>query len=58
MIVLGRPTIETILAWDEPSRWAFAIEEATMPGISALAEDCSVAGEAGGRSSLDVDDGP
>jgi Polyketide cyclase / dehydrase and lipid transport len=52
MIVFGRPTIETILAWDEPSRWAFAIEEATMPGISALAENYSIAGEAGGGSSL------
>ena len=52
MIVFGRPTIETILAWDEPSRWAFAIEQATMPGISALAEDYRIAGEASGGSSL------
>ena len=52
MIVFGRPTIETILAWDEPSRWTFAIEQATMPGISALAEDYRIAGEANGGSSL------
>jgi len=52
MIVFGRPTIETIIAWDEPSRWAFAIEEATMPGISALAENYSIAGEANGGSWL------
>jgi uncharacterized protein YndB with AHSA1/START domain len=52
MIVLGRPTIERVIAWDEPSRFAFAIEEATMPGISALAEDYSIAGEPDGSSSL------
>jgi len=50
MIVFGRPTVETILAWDEPSRWAFAIQTATMPGISALAEDYRIAPEAGGSS--------
>jgi len=52
MIVLGRPTIERVIAWDEPSRFAFAIEEAAMPGISALAENYSIAGEPDGSSSL------
>jgi uncharacterized protein YndB with AHSA1/START domain len=50
MIVFGRPVTETILAWAEPSRWAFAIEAATMPGISALAEDYRLADEPGGSS--------
>ncbi len=50
MVVFGRPVTETILAWDEPSRFAFAIEAATMPGISALAEDYRVADEPGGSS--------
>jgi uncharacterized protein YndB with AHSA1/START domain len=50
MIVFGRPTIETILAWDEPSRFAFAIQQATMPGISALAENYSIEAEADGSS--------
>jgi uncharacterized protein YndB with AHSA1/START domain len=52
MIVFGRPIIETIIAWDEPARWAFAIEAATMPGIAALAEDYRIAAEAAGGSSL------
>lgn len=52
MIVFGRPTIETILAWDEPSQWAFAIEAAAVPGISALAENYSIEAEAGGGCSL------
>jgi uncharacterized protein YndB with AHSA1/START domain len=52
MIVFGRPVTETILAWDEPSRWAFAIEAVTMPGVRALAEDYRIAAETGGGSTL------
>jgi carbon monoxide dehydrogenase subunit G len=43
MKVGGLLTIETMLAWDAPSRWAFYISKATMPGIRAFAEDYALA---------------
>ncbi len=30
---------ETILAWDEPSRWAYRVDESSAPLAHALAED-------------------
>jgi hypothetical protein len=43
MRVGGLPVTETLIAWDEPTRWAFFINRATMPGIRALAEDYQLA---------------
>jgi carbon monoxide dehydrogenase subunit G len=34
-----RPMEEVVIAWQAPTRWAFAITRASMPGITALAED-------------------
>jgi hypothetical protein len=33
---------ETIIAWDEPRRWAYRVDETTMPVFEALAEDWRV----------------
>ena len=30
---------ETILAWDEPSRWAYRVDESSAPAGHALVED-------------------
>jgi hypothetical protein len=48
MKVGGLPVTETILAWEEPSRWAFSILKATMPGVRALAEDYKLSTEGSG----------
>jgi hypothetical protein len=34
---------ETIIAWDEPHRWAYRVDETTMPVFEALAEDWRIA---------------
>jgi hypothetical protein len=39
---------ETILAWDEGVRWAFRIDEASVPGFRAFAEDYRFADEGTG----------
>jgi carbon monoxide dehydrogenase subunit G len=48
MKVGGLLTVETILAWDAPSRWAFYISKATMPGIRSFAEDYALAPDGAG----------
>ncbi|MCW2524406.1 MAG: polyketide cyclase [Frankiales bacterium] len=45
MKVGGLLTTETIIAWDAPTRWAFYISRATMPGIRAFAEDYQLASD-------------
>lgn len=37
--VRGASFFETILAWDEPSRWTFRVDRATVPLAKALVED-------------------
>ena len=41
---------ETVLAWERPHRWAFGIDEASIPFARALAEDYQVTTE--GESSV------
>jgi hypothetical protein len=43
---------ETILAWDEPSRWAYRVDETSAPLFAALAEDWVVTPADGGTSTL------
>jgi hypothetical protein len=43
---------ETILAWDEPRRWAYRVDETSAPLFAALAEDWVVEPAAGGTSTL------
>jgi len=35
----GVAVVETIIAWEESSRWALRIDRATIPGVRAMAED-------------------
>jgi carbon monoxide dehydrogenase subunit G len=35
----GLPLLETVIAWDEATRWAFRVDRATMPGVRAMAEE-------------------
>jgi uncharacterized protein YndB with AHSA1/START domain len=44
----GTPLVETVIAWDEPTRWAFRVSRATMPGIRAMAEDYRITPKDGG----------
>jgi polyketide cyclase/dehydrase/lipid transport protein len=37
--VRGTSYFETILAWDDPSRWTFRVDRATLPIAKALVED-------------------
>ncbi len=37
--MLGVRYRETVLAWDEPGRWAFRVDRASLPVARALAED-------------------
>ena len=41
---------ETIIAWDEPHRWAYRVDETTAPMFVALAEDWRI--RPGGNGSL------
>ncbi len=41
---------ETIIAWDAPRRWAYRVDETTMPVFDALAEDWRI--EPDGETSL------
>jgi hypothetical protein len=43
---------ETILAWDEPHRWAYRVDETSVPLFGALAEDWVVEPADGGTSTL------
>jgi hypothetical protein len=52
---------ETMLAWDEPSRWAYRVDESTDPVAKALVEDWRI-DDHGDRSvvrwTFAVDPGP
>ena len=52
---------ETMLAWDEPSRWAYRVDESTDPVAKALVEDWRME-ERGDKTVVDwtfaVDPGP
>jgi uncharacterized protein YndB with AHSA1/START domain len=43
---------ETILAWDEPHRWAYRVDETSAPVFAVLLEDWVIEAAAGGRSTL------
>jgi carbon monoxide dehydrogenase subunit G len=44
----GTRLVETVLAWEEPSRWAFRVSSAAMPGVRAMAEDYRITPKDGG----------
>ncbi|MGX7681354.1 SRPBCC family protein [Jatrophihabitans sp. DSM 45814] len=48
MTMRGMSLLETVIAWDEPSHWAFYISRATMPGVRAMAEDYRLEPQEGG----------
>jgi hypothetical protein len=39
MTMGGLALTETVLAWEQPTRWAYFVDRATMPGIRAFAEE-------------------
>jgi uncharacterized protein YndB with AHSA1/START domain len=41
---------ETILAWDEPTRWAYRVDESADSLLEALVEDWRVGGDADGST--------
>jgi uncharacterized protein YndB with AHSA1/START domain len=44
----GIRLVETVLAWEEPSRWAFRVSSARLPFVRAMAEDYRVTAQDGG----------
>lgn len=44
----GTSFFETILAWDEPSRWTFRVDRSTVPIAKALVEDWTFEDHANG----------
>jgi hypothetical protein len=43
---------ETMLAWDEPRRWAYRVDETSAPVFGALLEDWVMEPSAGGTTTL------
>jgi hypothetical protein len=43
---------ETILAWDAPTRWAYRVDESSVPLFEALVEDWVIEPRPGGTSAL------
>jgi uncharacterized protein YndB with AHSA1/START domain len=43
---------ETILAWDEPRRWAYRVDETSAPVFAVLVEDWGIEPAAGGGATL------
>ena len=39
MRIAGIRVVETVLAWEEPSRWAFRVSSAAVPFLRAMVED-------------------
>jgi hypothetical protein len=39
MVMRGMTIVESVIHWEEPTRWAFRVSKATMPGVRAFAED-------------------
>jgi uncharacterized protein YndB with AHSA1/START domain len=44
----GTRLVETVLAWEEPGRWAFRVSTATAPFVTAMAEDYRITPVDGG----------
>jgi hypothetical protein len=48
MRVGGMRVIETMLAWEEPTRWAFRVSFVALPFVRAMAEDYRITPQGGG----------
>jgi hypothetical protein len=48
MRLAGLRLVETVLAWEEPSRWAFRVSSAPVPFVRAMAEDYRITRQDGG----------
>jgi carbon monoxide dehydrogenase subunit G len=44
----GAGLVETVIAWEAPTRWAFRVSEARLPGVRAMAEGYVLEPESGG----------